>query len=1605
VSFVRAPANISIATKAQGDTCTSARWFGCDSATDNGSHTASCLVNPMTADRILYAEYFPSAVYPLTFPPTSVNGTVTCSATSVCDGTAATCSFAPSTNYHIDSISIDGSPITISSPKGLTYTFNNITSAHSVDATFVIDTFSVSASAGNNGIISPSGITSINYGSNLSYAITPEINYHIVDVQIDGISAGPITNYSFSNITAPHTISASFAINTFTITASADNFGTISPAGSTVVNYALNLNYIITPATGYHVIDVFVDGVSVGPVTSYTFSAVKAPHTISASFAIDTFAITASATGNGAISPSGATTVNYGLNQSYTISPATGYHVADVLVDGGSVGPVTSYTFSTVKASHAISATFEIDTFPITASVSGNGTISPTGSTSINYDLNQSYTITPATGHHVTDVLVDGISVGPVTSYTFYNVKLPHTIAASCNIDTFVVTVKSVINGMITPSDATPITYGQDRTYTITPDATYRITDVQVDERSVGPVTSYTFSNITAAHSISASFATNIFTVTPSAGSGGTITPNTIQSVSYNGSVQFDITPAAGYIISDVLIDGISKGAPTSYLFSSTNSSHTIEARFTDITAPDVILTSSITADLPTSQNTADFGFTSADPAATFVCSHNNSTFATCVSPVSYNGLSDGIHTFSVKSTDPSGNISQPQTISWLVDTTPPQELACTPDPGSNMAQFACQPAIDSTQFTTNVSGIASYLLSYGETGTALPQKCTNGAAFDPYFDLVFGLTNGTAYDFRLCAVDNAGNVSTGSVITMTPQETFITLSPSSNNFGAQAINTNSAPFTALLKNSHTYEVTINNISLLGANAGNFRITSGGSCTATPFTLSPSAQCTINVEFKPISAASGVSRASLNIEAEYGSSNVAPILLNGLATFDINASAGSNGVISPVGITTVNDGASQSYTITPAAGYHVADVLIDGSSIGAVTSYTFKNVAASRTISATFAIDMFAITATTDGSGTISPSGSTLVSPGSSLSYTIAASTGSHISSVLVDGVSFGAVANYTFSNISASPHTIKATFATDTFPISASVTGPGTTIPAGTTAVAYGSDRSYTIISDSGYHVTKVLVDNLDVGPVTSYTFSSVTAPHSLTVTFDINTFDISASANSGGSITPTTSVNYQGNKTFTITPDTGNHIVDVLVDGTSVGATNSYTFTSVTSPHHIGAVFAIDTFTITSSAGIHGTISPAGATKVTYGSNQSYTITPETGYHLTSVLIDGVISTNYTFSAITASHTISATFAIDTLNITSSAEAHGTISPAGSTVLAPGSSQVYSITPDPGYNVTGVLVDNVSVGAVTNYTFNTVNASHAISATFAIKSFTISSTASTGGTITPTVSVNYQDNKTFTITPATGYHISDVQVDGISVGATNSYTFTSVTTPHSITASFASDSFTITSSADPHGTISPAGAANSNYGASRSYSITPDTGYHIASVLVDGANAGAISNYTFNAVTAAHTITATFAIDTVTITASTTPGGSVTSSSPVPYGSPQNIVLTPSIGYHLTELTDNGTNVLAAVTNKALYTIAAVTAPHTIHATFAPYTLADALLALRAAIGMSLAKPEEMIWLDVAPLDLGKPKGDGAITIQDAYILLRRQIGLYSF
>jgi hypothetical protein len=139
----------------------------------------------------------------------------------------------------------------------------------------------------------------VNCGAEQAFAISANACYSIADVVVDGSSVGAVSGYTFTNVTADHTISASFALINYTIAASAGTGGSISPSGNVSVGCGSDQAFSISAAACYHILDVTVDGGSVGAVSGYTFTNVQANHTIAASFAQNANTLTA-VTGLGA---------------------------------------------------------------------------------------------------------------------------------------------------------------------------------------------------------------------------------------------------------------------------------------------------------------------------------------------------------------------------------------------------------------------------------------------------------------------------------------------------------------------------------------------------------------------------------------------------------------------------------------------------------------------------------------------------------------------------------------------------------------------------------------------------------------------------------------------------------------------------------------------------------------------------------------------------------------------------------------------------------------------------------------------------------------------------------------------------------------------------------------------------------------------------------------------------------------------------------------------------------------------------------------------------------------------------------------------------------
>ncbi len=612
-----------------------------------------------------------------------------------------------------------------------------------------------------------------------------------------------------------------------------------------------------------------------------------------------TFAIVASAGANGAISPSGTVSVTQGANQSFTITPVACYHVADVLVDGASVGAVTSYTFTNVQAAHTISVTFAVTSYTITASAGANGAISPSGAVGVNCGANQSFTITPAACYHVANVLVDGASVGAVTSYTFTNVQAAHTISVTFAATSYTITASAGANGTLSPSGAVGVGCGANQSFTITPGACYHVADVLVDGASVGAVTSYAFTNVQANHTISATFAATSYTITASAGPNGSISPSGAVGAACGTSSSFTIAPASGYAIADVLVDGGSVGAVAGYAFTNVQANHTISASFA--------------ADVAT--------VTIASATAVLCPSNTCDTLAVTIA----RGGSTPVLGFSV-----TFQLStELQLCSGLASVTEGTFL--------NAGGTTLFNVIDHGSGSYSADGVLSSTCGpTAKTGRLFSLAVSSSSAGGP------GTVTITALKLRDCSnATLASPAGPAATVPIDNQPPVVTLTAPD---GGEALAVG-APYSITW--TATDNAGVANVDLAystdgGATYPNAIATGIANSGSYSWTVpnTPTAQGRVRVTAHDIhcSSAADASHADFSI--------------GGLV---ITASAGAGGTISPSGPVAVAPGGTQAFTISPSGGYHVADVLVDGASVGAVTSYTFTGVTANHTIAASFA--------------------------------------------------------------------------------------------------------------------------------------------------------------------------------------------------------------------------------------------------------------------------------------------------------------------------------------------------------------------------------------------------------------------------------------------------------------------------------------------------------------------------------------------------------------------------------------------------------------------------------------------------------------------------
>ena len=241
-------------------------------------------------------------------------------------------------------------------------TDSNVTANISVTANFgiLVPTYTLTYTAGPNGTISGISSQTLNSGDSGSpVTAVPNAGYSFVQWS-DGVTTNPRTD---SNVMANLSVTASFIINTYTLSYTATANGSITGTSPQTVNYGANGSPVTAvPSTGYAFVQ-WSDGSTTNPRTDST---VMASLSVTASFVINTYTLTATAGPNGTITPL-TQQVNYGTQATLTVTPSTGYQV---LLDPSTTCPGgtligTAYTTAAIQANCLFAVTFVAQPAPV----------------------------------------------------------------------------------------------------------------------------------------------------------------------------------------------------------------------------------------------------------------------------------------------------------------------------------------------------------------------------------------------------------------------------------------------------------------------------------------------------------------------------------------------------------------------------------------------------------------------------------------------------------------------------------------------------------------------------------------------------------------------------------------------------------------------------------------------------------------------------------------------------------------------------------------------------------------------------------------------------------------------------------------------------------------------------------------------------------------------------------------------------------------------------------------------------------------------------------------------------------------------------------------
>ncbi|MGQ9641520.1 MAG: InlB B-repeat-containing protein, partial [Candidatus Bathycorpusculaceae bacterium] len=497
------------------------------------------------------------------------------------------------------------------------------------------------------------------------------------------------------------------------------------------------------------------------------------------------------------------------------------------------------------------------------------------------------------------------------------------------------------------------------------------------------------------------------------------------------------------------------------------------------------------------------------------------------------------------------------------------------------------------------------------------------------------------------------------------------------------------------------------------------------------------------------------------------------------------------------------------------------------------------------------------------------------------------------------------------------------------TYTLTITTTAGGTTSPSpGTYTYSEGTNVQVTAIPNANYKFVYWELNGSNVGSANPINIL-MNASYNLKAYFALITYTLTITATSGGTTDPApgTYTYPSGSYVNVMALPSANYMFSHWVlDGSPAGSANPISVL-MDRNRTLHAVFYLINYTLTITATAGGTTNPAPGTYVyASGSEVSVTAIPNVNYKFVRWLLDDndVGSANPYTVLMDANHTLHAVFEQLTYRLTILSSPGGTTNPApGTHTYVNGTSVSVTAIPDAYYILDYWLLDGNNVGS-DNPISVLMTDDHTLQPIFAHINYTLTITATTGGTTNPAPGTYTYPGGTVvqvTATPNTGYRFDHWVLNGSSAGSANPISIL-MNGSYTLQAVFA-ETHTLVITVSEGGTTNPA-PGTYLYDAPTYVTVTAISyaNYRFDHWVYDGEDIGSANPVTVY-VGSSHTLHAVFTLITYTLKVETTTGGT-TNPAPgtytYPNGTTVQVTAIPSSGYTFDHWELNGSSVGSA-------------------------------------------------------------------------------------